>query len=770
MLNGFLQGHSSYARHRRLLFFSALYIVSWWLTWYSAAIFDRLGVVSLWFLPAGLRFFCLFLLGRTGLVLELVNALVLLLVQLALSMLGGGPAIDGLGAIYNLFAFPLAYATAILPLRWLVKGQLDFKRPQHGILFICAALCASTLAATAGVARLLYTGVIAQAQWLDIFTSWFTGDFIGIVTLAPFLLVLAGPRVQQFLQQGRWTRARRPQSAAAHSGSFLLILAMVVGALWVVSVLPRLSGVTQQSPLFALLLLLPLAAVALRFGLAGSVLVVFLLDCGLVALVTVMDQRDIALQYQLVMVAIALVGVWMGGTVEAHKHIVAKLSEYSAASSDLLWEADANGSLQISGHLSPQIGLASGAVWRSLLASVEQPHLAELEKALQTRRPFAGLNLALRRGAQDPLWVRVNGLPQWNAADAFVGYRGTATDISDAVRVKMLTELHSQDLAEKVAQRTEALDRANAELANKEQHLRVLLTTVPVGVLELDADGKCDYLNDKACALSGLGAGQAQGLHLLDFVHPDDRERVGQEWSEKGQAQSTVALEFQLNLSNIWCMAYWLSFPDLNASPVRTMVVLADATLQHQQAKQLWAMAHTDLLTGLPNRSLFLDRCAQALTLARRQEAGVAVLCIDLDGLKAVNDSLGHSAGDALLQQVAPRLRARVRDSDTVARMGGDEFGVVLVDIGSALFAEQVATALLASLSDPFALPQGSVRISASIGIAYFPHHGADVEKLMGCADMAMYNAKRAGKNQSRVWSQDMVASLEVHHLSSPAA
>jgi diguanylate cyclase (GGDEF)-like protein/PAS domain S-box-containing protein len=404
------------------------------------------------------------------------------------------------------------------------------------------------------------------------------------------------------------------------------------------------------------------------------------------------------------------------------------------------------------------------------LASVEQPHLAELEKALQTRRPFAGLNLALRRGAQDPLWVRVNGLPQWNAADAFVGYRGTATDISDAVRVKMLTELHSQDLAEKVAQRTEALDRANAELANKEQHLRVLLTTVPVGVLELDADGKCDYLNDKACALSGLGAGQAQGLHLLDFVHPDDRERVGQEWSEKGQAQSTVALEFQLNLSNIWCMAYWLSFPDLNASPVRTMVVLADATLQHQQAKQLWAMAHTDLLTGLPNRSLFLDRCAQALTLARRQEAGVAVLCIDLDGFKAVNDSLGHSAGDALLQQVAPRLRARVRDSDTVARMGGDEFGVVLVDIGSALFAEQVATALLASLSDPFALPQGSVRISASIGIAYFPHHGADVEKLMGCADMAMYNAKRAGKNQSRVWSQDMVASLEVHHLSSPAA
>ena len=124
---------------------------------------------------------------------------------------------------------------------------------------------------------------------------------------------------------------------------------------------------------------------------------------------------------------------------------------------------------------------------------------------------------------------------------------------------------------------------------------------------------------------------------------------------------------------------------------------------------------------------------------------------IDLDKFKLVNDTLGHAAGDALLQQVAQRLKSRIRDSDTLARIGGDEFAVIMPEVKSGDAAVQVANELLASLSEPFHLPQGSAQISGSIGIALYPQHVHTIEAMMRCADLAMYNAKHAGSNQVHV-------------------
>ena len=120
-----------------------------------------------------------------------------------------------------------------------------------------------------------------------------------------------------------------------------------------------------------------------------------------------------------------------------------------------------------------------------------------------------------------------------------------------------------------------------------------------------------------------------------------------------------------------------------------------------------------------------------------------------------MNDTLGHAAGDVLLQQVAQRLKSRIRDSDTVARMGGDEFSVVMPDITDAYTAVLVATELAKSLHEVFELPQGTVHISGSVGIALYPQHATTLKLLTECADMAMYYAKRAGKNQVKVWGPD---------------
>ncbi|MBF0190192.1 MAG: diguanylate cyclase [Magnetococcales bacterium] len=160
--------------------------------------------------------------------------------------------------------------------------------------------------------------------------------------------------------------------------------------------------------------------------------------------------------------------------------------------------------------------------------------------------------------------------------------------------------------------------------------------------------------------------------------------------------------------------------------------------------------ANFDGLTDLPNRTLFLDRLTHALLLACRNGESLAVLFIDLDHFKPVNDTLGHGAGDELLRQVAQRLRLCVRQSDTLARLGGDEFTIILANLCQPPDPEIVAEKVLAALSRPFELPGVAygITISASVGIALYPEHGTDLESLLQKADQAMYQAKGLGRNR----------------------
>jgi diguanylate cyclase (GGDEF)-like protein len=163
--------------------------------------------------------------------------------------------------------------------------------------------------------------------------------------------------------------------------------------------------------------------------------------------------------------------------------------------------------------------------------------------------------------------------------------------------------------------------------------------------------------------------------------------------------------------------------------------------------------AHHDYLTGLPNRALFLERLEYAIPVAKRNDFKVALLFMDLDGFKQVNDTLGHANGDLLLQEVAGRLLEVTRSSDVLARIGGDEFTFILNNIGTQENAQMVANKIIETLCKPFSLGGSAASIGGSIGIAMYPDDGAESETLLNKADEAMYLAKRNGKNNCKFYS-----------------
>lgn len=189
---------------------------------------------------------------------------------------------------------------------------------------------------------------------------------------------------------------------------------------------------------------------------------------------------------------------------------------------------------------------------------------------------------------------------------------------------------------------------------------------------------------------------------------------------------------------------------------VATVNAQAMMEVAQQATAQMSFMAEHDFLTGLPNRALLTDRLTQALALARRHGGKVALLYLDLDHFKHVNDSLGHGVGDRLLQSVASRLQACVRLSDTVSRQGGDEFVVLLSEVGSAEDAAQAAEKLLASMAEPHLIGTHRFHVTLSIGVSIFPDDGVDMPSLMMSADTAMYIAKRHGRNGYRLFTPDM--------------
>lgn len=220
--------------------------------------------------------------------------------------------------------------------------------------------------------------------------------------------------------------------------------------------------------------------------------------------------------------------------------------------------------------------------------------------------------------------------------------------------------------------------------------------------------------------------------------------------------QSGVAKHFPISFYQDERIASWRDNYVYKLPNDEIVAIYDDVTKEKQAEEKMHQLAHFDALTGLPNRTLFADRLQQSLATARRDKGHFAMMFIDLDKFKPVNDELGHDVGDLLLKEVAKRMQHYVRESDTVSRIGGDEFVVLLPVVEAAQDAMLVAEKILHALNQPFELAGHSISISASIGVAVYPEHGSDEKMLTKSADTAMYHAKNGGRNNARLYQSDM--------------
>lgn len=303
-------------------------------------------------------------------------------------------------------------------------------------------------------------------------------------------------------------------------------------------------------------------------------------------------------------------------------------------------------------------------------------------------------------------------------------------------------------------------ERKQAEAALKEQKefFRLIAENVDDFIAVVDLNGRRLYNSPSYQSLFG-GTKDPTGTDSFAEIHPDDRARIKQIFQDTVKTGIGHQTEFRFVLAD-GCIRHMESrggvMLDAQGKVSCVVVVSRDITERKVADLRVQYLAHHDALTGLPNRTLMSDRMHQALAYARRDNAMMAVMFLDLDKFKPVNDTLGHEVGDQLLKETATRLQACVpRESDSVARIGGDEFLILLPRIQSRRDAEAVAERMLQTLGQPFQLGPDTVSISASIGIALFPLHGQDQQMLIKNADMAMYRAKEGGFNCYRFFRDE---------------
>jgi len=410
----------------------------------------------------------------------------------------------------------------------------------------------------------------------------------------------------------------------------------------------------------------------------------------------------------------------------------ARFRSLTEMSSDFYWETDAEHRIVERGL--PGVRTEGMLSFRRVALGQrrwEIPYLAPDEAGWRAHREILDAHLPFRafeisRPGDDGTerHVAISGDPVLDATGAFTGYRGVGTDIT-------------------------ARKRDEQALRDSSEKLRLFADNIPTMTVWWDENLRCLFANKVFTDFFGLAVEEIIGKHV--------RVVLGEEMYRELEGHFVeVRRGYPVTYGSIRPLANGESrhleirvVPHIGEHDQVTgcFSVITDITGHKLAEERIQRIAHHDSLTGLPNRLLFNDRLDQAVRLARRTGTQFALLYVDLDKFKPVNDTFGHAAGDELLKAVAGRIRRQVRDSDTVARLGGDEFAVVLLDVRGRPQAQAVAAKIVAALAEPMDLGSASqgAGIGASIGIAIFPADAGDADSIVAAADAAMYEVKQAG-------------------------
>ncbi|WP_170304190.1 EAL domain-containing protein [Duganella radicis] len=309
--------------------------------------------------------------------------------------------------------------------------------------------------------------------------------------------------------------------------------------------------------------------------------------------------------------------------------------------------------------------------------------------------------------------------------------------------------------------------QARAELRDSEARFRAAFGQAAVGLAQVSCDGNWLRVNRKLLDIVGYSEAEMLQLNLSDLVTPEDWEIDAplMRGVVAGDLQSSSREKRYLckDGSDVW-VKVTLSAMRPGADQPSLVAVIEDISQRKQFEDELMHVASHDALTGLANRMLLLDHIGQAIAQARRHQHHIALLFLDLDRFKTINDSLGHDAGDRVIVEVGRRLRQAVRAVDTVARLGGDEFVVLLADLPQERIAATMAQQILAVLFEPMLIHGHELAPASSIGISIYPKDGEDAKTLLKNADAAMYQAKSMGRGDYQFYNSEMNAST-LHRL-----
>ena len=324
--------------------------------------------------------------------------------------------------------------------------------------------------------------------------------------------------------------------------------------------------------------------------------------------------------------------------------------------------------------------------------------------------------------------------------------------------VKSGLVIHWRDVTE--------LHEANRAAAYERELMLAMMESVPDQIYFKDTQSRILRINTSLARRYGLDdPAQAVGKTDQDFY---SAEHAAQTRADEIEIMRTgkplanqVHQEVWSNGTTTWNMCNKMPLRDSQGNIIGTYGIAHDITEQKKNEALIWQQANFDTLTGLPNRRMLRDRWNQALNVHRRSGHILSLLILDLDRFKEINDTLGHARGDELLVAAAKRIRGCLRSSDTLARMGGDEFAIILTEIGQDIRAADVAQKVVSALAEPFVLGEDHVFVSASVGISLYPQDGEQMDELFKKADQAMYDAKARGRNGFSFFTPALQASAQ---------